>query len=116
MPYGVLLVPLRDGAGDPLGVIAVARDFSGSRAAAGQSLVWQICLAVFAIVLLAGVIIVVVRGSCCGRSTCSTGAFAAMADGERTEAAEDADKAPPEIRRLADFGERIVEREKARAA
>ena len=45
LPYGVLLVPLRDGAGDSLGVIAVARDFSGSRAAAGRSLIWQICLA-----------------------------------------------------------------------
>ena len=61
-PYGVLLVPLRDGAGDSLGVIAAARDFSGSRAAAGRSLVWQICLAVFAIVLLSGAVIVVVRG------------------------------------------------------
>ena len=37
-----------------LGVVAAARDFSGSRAAAGRSLVWQICLAIFAIVILSG--------------------------------------------------------------
>ena len=60
--FGVLLVPLRDGAGDPMGIIAVARDFSGTRAAGGRSLVWQICLAIFAIVILSGVVIVVIRG------------------------------------------------------
>ncbi len=113
VPYGVLLVPLRDGAGDPLGVIAVARDFSGSRAAAGQSLVWQICLAVFAVVLLSGVIIVVVRGFLLRPLDVLDRRFAAMAAGERTEAVEDADKFPPEIRRLAEFHDRIVEREKA---
>ena len=113
VPYGVLLVPLRDGAGDPLGVIAVARDFSGSRAAAGQSLVWQICLAVFAVVLLSGVIIVVVRGFLLRPLDVLDRRFAAMAAGERTEAVEDADKFPPEIRRLAELHERIVEREKA---
>jgi methyl-accepting chemotaxis protein len=62
VPHGVLLMPLRDNAGDPLGVIAAAMDFSGSRAAAGRSLVWQICIGVFAIVLLAGAVIVVLRG------------------------------------------------------
>lgn len=113
VPYGVLLVPLRDGAGDPLGVIAVARDFSGSRAAAGQSLVWQICLAVFAVVLLSGVIIVVVRGFLLRPLDVIDRRFAAMAAGERTKALEDADKFPPEIRRLAELHERIVEREKA---
>ena len=62
LPYGVVLVPLRDGAGDPIGVIAVASDFSGSRAAAGRILVWQIYLAIFAIVILIGAIVVVIRG------------------------------------------------------
>jgi methyl-accepting chemotaxis protein len=62
LPYGVVLVPLRDGAGDPIGVIAVASDFSGSRTAAGRILVWQIYLAIFAIVVLIGAIMVVIRG------------------------------------------------------
>ncbi len=61
-PYGVLLVPLRNGAGESLGVIAVARDFSGSRAAASQSFIWQICAAIFGIVILSGAIIIVIRG------------------------------------------------------
>jgi methyl-accepting chemotaxis protein len=108
VPYGVLLVPLRDGAGVSLGVIAVARDFSGSRAAAGQSLIWQICLAIFAIVLLSGVIIVVVRGFLLRPLDVLDRRFAAIAAGERTEpAAEDVDKFCPEIRRLSDHYERI---------
>ena len=108
VPYGVLLVPLRDGAGVPLGVIAVARNFSGSRAAAGQSLVWQICLAIFAIVLLSGAIIVVVRGFLLRPLDVLDRRFAAIAAGERAEAAaEDADKFCPEIRRLSDHYERI---------
>ncbi|MEI9887178.1 MAG: cache domain-containing protein [Rhizomicrobium sp.] len=62
IPYGVLLVPLRNGAGESLGVIAVVRDFSASRAAAGQSFVWQMTVAVFGIVFMAGAIIIVIRG------------------------------------------------------
>lgn len=60
--YGVLLVPLKNASGDSLGVVAVARDFSPSRAAAGQSLVWQIAYALFAITALAVVAVAVVRG------------------------------------------------------
>lgn len=108
VPYGVLLVPLRDGAGVPLGVIAVARNFSGSRAAAGQSLVWQTCLAIFAIVLLSGAIIVVLRGFLLRPLDVLDRRFAAIAAGERTEpAVEDADKFCSEIRRLADHIDRI---------
>jgi methyl-accepting chemotaxis protein len=61
-PYGVVLVPIRNLAGDPMGVVAVAKDFSASRAAAGRSLVLQGLLAVFAVVVLSGVILIVVRG------------------------------------------------------
>jgi methyl-accepting chemotaxis protein len=62
VPYGVLLMPLKNGAGESLGVIAVVRDFSATRSAAGQSFVWQIAAAVFGIVLLAGIIVIVIRG------------------------------------------------------
>ena len=61
-PYGVVLVPIRNLAGEPVGVIAAAKDFSLSRAAARQSLVLQGLIALFAIVILAGVVLVVVRG------------------------------------------------------
>ena len=60
--YGALVLPLRDPAGEPLGLLAVAKDFSASRAASGRSLVWQSLLALFAIVTLAVAILVVIRG------------------------------------------------------
>lgn len=60
--YGVLLVPIRDPAGLPMGVMVVASDFAETRAAAGRSLVWQGLIALFGIVLLAGVVLVVLRG------------------------------------------------------
>lgn len=112
-PYGVLLIPLRDGAGDALGVIAVARDFSGSRASAGQSLIWQICLAIAAIVLLAGAIIVVLRGFLLRPLEVLDQRFAAIAAGERTEALEDSDRFCTEIRSLADHHTRIRARDAA---
>lgn len=62
VPYGVVLLTLYNNAGNPIGKVAMARDFSSSRAAAGRSLVWQGLLALSAIVLLAGVILIVVRG------------------------------------------------------
>ena len=61
-PYGVVLYPIRNLAGDPIGMISVAKDFSSSRAAAGQLAVIQVLLAVFAIVALAGAVLIVVRG------------------------------------------------------
>ncbi|PTY04184.1 hypothetical protein DB346_05205 [Verrucomicrobia bacterium LW23] len=60
--YGIVLLDLKNAAGDPLGVLACAKDFSASRAAAGRSLIWQSMLALCAILALAGVIIVVIRG------------------------------------------------------
>ena len=61
-PFGVVLVPIRNFAGDPVGLVAGAKDFSASRGAAGRSLVLQALLALLSIVLLSGVILVVVRG------------------------------------------------------
>jgi methyl-accepting chemotaxis protein len=105
--YGLLLVPLRDGAGDSLGVLATARDFSGSRAAAGRSLIWQICLAVFAIVLLSGAVIVVVRGFLLRPLDVIERRFAALACGERATVSEPTDKFSAEVQRIVDLGEQI---------
>jgi hypothetical protein len=62
VPYGVVLVPLRNAVGDALGMIVVAKDFSSSRSAQSRSVVWQILMALFAIVLMAGAILIVIRG------------------------------------------------------
>lgn len=62
IPYGIVTVPLRNGSGEVRGMIVAARDFSASRASAHRSLVWQALLALFAITLLSGMILIVIRG------------------------------------------------------
>ena len=111
VPYGVLLVPLRDNAGESLGVIAVARDFSGTRAAAGRSLVWQICLAIFGIVIMSGAVVVVLRGFLLRPLDVIDQRFAAMAAGERAMPVEDGDRFCPEIQRVIARYEQVRTRE-----
>ena len=110
VPYGVLLVPLRNGSGQSLGVVAAARDFSGSRAAAGRSLVWQICLAIFAIVILAGAIIVVIRGLLLRPLEIVVGRFVTLTSGAASAPIEGADRFVAELRPLVDLHDRIVSR------
>jgi methyl-accepting chemotaxis protein len=62
VPFGVVLIPLNNAAGAPVGVMAAARDFSGTRAAAGRSVVWQASLAVVAAALLSAAVLIVLRG------------------------------------------------------
>ncbi|MEP9378926.1 cache domain-containing protein [Aquabacter sp. CN5-332] len=59
---GVVLIPLTNALGAPLGVIAAARDFGDSRAAWGRSMVWLATMALVVMVLLCGIILIVVRG------------------------------------------------------
>lgn len=101
VPYGVLLMPLRNAAGESLGVIAVVRDFSASRAAAGQSFVWQIAAAVFGIVILAGAILIVIRGFLLRPLRIVTSRLRAENGVDETPA--DTDKFCQEIRDLAEL-------------
>lgn len=105
--FGVLLVPLRDGAGDPMGVIAVARDFSATRAAGGRSLVWQICLAVFAIVILSGVVLVVIRGFLLRPLDVLNARIAARLAGEPAEPLDRPEQFCAEVRELAALQARV---------
>lgn len=60
--YGVVLVPIRVGSGEVKGIIAAARDMGSLHADEGRSVVWQILMAVISIVILAGFILIVIRG------------------------------------------------------
>jgi methyl-accepting chemotaxis protein len=107
LPYGVVLVPLRDSTGTPLGVVAVAKNFEASRAAAGQSVVWQGLLALFAVVALAGVIQIVVRGFLLQPVEAITGRFAKLADGAPGKPIERAELLCTELKLLAAQHERL---------
>jgi methyl-accepting chemotaxis protein len=105
--YGVLVLPLRDPAGEPLGLLAVAKDFSASRAASGRSLIWQSLLALFAIVLLAVAIIVVIRGFLMRPIQMITERFAALARGDRSRPIEEPETLSQEMQDLAATYERL---------
>lgn len=100
-PYGVLLLPIHNAAGESLGAIAVAKDFDASRAAAGRSLIWQGLLSLFAIVILAGLILVVLRGFLLQPLGVINKGFADLAKGERGKPIEDADRYCDELAELA---------------
>jgi methyl-accepting chemotaxis protein len=105
--YGVLMLPLRDPAGEPLGLLAVAKDFSASRAASGHSLVWQSLLALFAIVILAVAIIVVIRGFLVRPLQMITERFASLAAGDRSQPIEQPETLSQEMQDLAATYERL---------
>ena len=105
--YGALVLPLRDPAGEPLGLLAVAKDFSASRAASGRSLVWQSLLALFAIVTLAVAIIVVIRGFLLRPIQMINERFQSLAEGDRSQPIDQPETLCQEMRDLAESYERL---------
>lgn len=107
VPYGVLLVPLRNNSGTAIGIIAVAKDFGPSRAAAGQSVVWQALLALFGIVTLAGATLVVVRGFLLRPVEVITAGFAKLGQDEPAAPLAETELLCDELRGLAAQHERL---------
>ena len=105
--YGALILPLRDPSGEPLGLLAVAKDFSASRAASGRSLVWQSLLALFAIVTLAVAIIVIIRGFVLRPMQMINERFTALAGGDRSRPIEQPETLCQEMQDLAANYERL---------
>ena len=107
VPYGVVLLTLYNNAGDPIGKVAMARDFSSSRAAAGRSLVWQGLLALSAIVLLAGMILIVVRGLLLRPLEMLSRQFVKLAEGRRDEPIKETENLCDEMQALAQAHEQL---------
>lgn len=107
VPYGVVVVPLLNAAGEQLGVIAVAQSFEASRAATGRARVWQGLLALFAIVILAGAILVVVRGMMLHPLGVIAGKFGDLAKGKTDAPIEDDDTRCAELAELAEHHETL---------
>ena len=107
VPYGVVLLTLFNNAGDPIGKVAMARDFSSSRAAAGRSLVWQGLLALSAIVLLAGIILIVVRGLLLRPLEMLSQQFVKLAEGRRDQPIAETEILCDEMQALAQAHEQL---------
>lgn len=105
--YGALILPLRDPNGETLGLLAMAKDFSASRAASGRSLVWQSLLALFAIATLAVAIIVVIRGFVLRPMQMVNERFRSLAEGDRSQPIDQPEALCQEMRDLAESYERL---------
>ena len=85
----------------------MARDFSSSRAAAGRSLVWQGLLALSAIVLLAGMILIVVRGLLLRPLEMLSQQFVKLAEGRRDQPIRETETLCDEMQALARAHEQL---------
>jgi methyl-accepting chemotaxis protein len=84
-PYGVVFTPLRNPAGDLIGMVVTAKNFSSSRAALGQSSIWIAVYALFGIVVLAGLAMVLIKGAVTRPLGVLTERFGALAQGKPAE-------------------------------
>jgi methyl-accepting chemotaxis protein len=106
-PWGVQLVPMYNYANKQIGVYALSMDFSDTRSLQGRSRVWQGLGALFAVVLLAGFTLIVVRGVLLAPLGALNARFAALAEGDASQPAEPASSYCGELRELADSYEKL---------
>ena len=90
------------------GAVAVTQSFAPTRGAAGRSLVLQGLFALFAMILLVGVVLIVVRGFLLRPLRAISARFAAIGTGETVEEDEDDDKLSDEMAELAAEQKRIA--------
>lgn len=109
--YGIVLTPLRDGAGQVIGMVAATSDFSASRSSERRSFVWQALIALFAIVLLAGVILIVIRGTLLRPLEVITSRFAMLSAGDASEEIPEANQMCDELKALAGQYEELRNRQ-----
>lgn len=110
VPYGVLLQPIYNYAKKPIGVVAMAANFSQTRSADGQAVAWQALLGVLSAILLTGVIFVVVRGLLLRPMEVLTAHITALADGEIAAEKPSPEDWCDEMKRLSTECERLTQR------
>lgn len=106
-PWGVQLVPMYNYMNKQIGVYALSMDFSATRAAQGRSRVWQLLAALFGLVLVAGTVLIVVRGLLLAPLKGLSDRFGALADGEASAPADPVDSYCDELRSLSASYERL---------
>jgi hypothetical protein len=99
--WGVQLMPLYDHAHKRIGAVALAHDFGDDESAARRSFVWQCLSALFGCVIMAGAILVVIRGKLLAPLAALNARMAALARGEESAPADPIDSYCDELTELA---------------
>lgn len=104
---GVVLLPLTNYSGTTLGVVAATADFSGSRAAADRTLIWQAAFAGIAILLLAGFAVTVLRGFVTRPLQVLSEGFERVSNGDTLSEIGDAESFPDEMKPIVQFYDKV---------
>lgn len=99
--WGVQLIPLYDHAHKRIGAVALAHDFGDDEAAARRAFVWQGLAALFGCVIMAGAILVVIRGKLLAPLAALNGRISALVRGQEALPADPIDSYCDELKELA---------------
>lgn len=112
LTHGVVLLPVNNAVGTTLGLIAISGDFSSSRAAVNVTLIYQAVVGLVAFLLLAGFVIIVIRGFLLRPLEVLTDHFDALHTGAPLDDIAGADHFPRELEPFVDLYEKIRARRK----
>lgn len=110
--HGVVLLPINNAAGTTLGLMAISSDFSSSRAAVSVTLIYQAVVGLLAFLLLAGIVIIVIKGFLLRPLEVLTDRFDAVHTGAPLDDIAGADHFPRELQPFVDLYEKIRVRRK----
>ncbi|MGV3552516.1 cache domain-containing protein [Rhizobium sp.] len=112
LTHGVVLIPVNNAVGTTLGLLAISSDFSSSRAAVSVTLIYQSVVGLVAFLLLAGIVIIVIRGFLLRPLETLTDRFDAVHTGAPLDDITGADHFPRELAPFVDLYEKIRMRRK----
>lgn len=101
VPWGVQLMPLYNYANKQIGVVAIAASFEEDITLQRRALVWQVLAGIFSIVLMAGVVVLVVRGVLVAPLGALNERMAALVAGDASRPADPLDSYCEELETLA---------------
>ena len=112
LAHGVVLIPINNAGGTTLGLMAISSDFSSSRAAVNVTLIYQAVVGLLAFLLLAGIVVIVIRGFLLRPLEILTDRFDAVHTGAPLDDIVGADHFPSELEPFVDLYEKIRARRK----
>lgn len=115
VPWGLQLVPLYNYANHQIGVVALATSFEEDKKLARRAVIWQFLAAFFSVILIAGVVLVVLRGFLLGPLASISERMRALAEGDATKPAPPLEDYCEELHETATAYEKLRE-ERARRA
>lgn len=118
-PYGIVGTLLRNPAGDVLGIIVTAKDFSSTRDSVASSTIYVILAAAFGLIISAGIVIVVIRGGIARPLASLSRGYQDLAAGEQgDEGSAELDKSRyyGQLRDIAESYHTLASRDRAASA